>query len=66
MIINGKAEKTTAKTVLDLLREKELAPQLVAVEVNGRILNREEFGATPIRDGDAVEFLFFMGGGRER
>ncbi len=62
-MINGKTEATTARTVLDLLREKDLAPQLVAVEVNDRILNREEFGATPIHEGDAVEFLFFMGGG---
>ena len=64
VVINGIAENTTAATVLDLLRAKDVTPQLVAVEVNERILDREEFGRTPIKDGDAVEFLYFMGGGQ--
>jgi len=35
------------------------------VELNGDILEREQFEATCVKDGDAVEFLYFMGGGSQ-
>jgi len=34
------------------------------VELNGEILERESFATTPVKDGDEVEFLYFMGGGK--
>ena len=39
-------------------------PLYVTVELNGEILDRANFGATHVKDGDTVEFLYFMGGGR--
>jgi sulfur carrier protein len=39
-------------------------PEMVSVELNGRILRRSEFDTTALNDGDTVEFLYFMGGGR--
>lgn len=30
----------------------------------GEILDRADFEATVVKDGDALEFLYFMGGGR--
>jgi sulfur carrier protein len=32
--------------------------------LNGEILRRSEFDNTSVADGDVVEFLYFMGGGR--
>jgi sulfur carrier protein len=61
--INGKPDATEAKTVAALLQEKNIEPQMVSVELNSRIIERESYPTTPLSDGDQVEFLFFMGGG---
>lgn len=62
--INGKIEEVSGGTLLDLLKSKQIEPQMVAVEVNERVIDREHLATTPIHDGDQIEFLFYMGGGR--
>jgi sulfur carrier protein len=39
-------------------------PEYVSVQVNDRMLVRENFETTVIQDGDVVEFLYYMGGGQ--
>ncbi|MBN1359383.1 MAG: sulfur carrier protein ThiS [Sedimentisphaerales bacterium] len=52
-------------TVTELLKDRRVKmPEMVSVELNGRILRRSEFDTTSIAEGDKVEFLYFMGGGR--
>lgn len=64
--INGK-EKTvegSALTVSELLKLENVdMPEMVSVELNGEILDRDQFGSQSVKDGDALEFLYFMGGG---
>jgi sulfur carrier protein len=66
--INGKETSIDEKpdrTVSSLLEELDVAQrQYITVELNGEILERDAFGNTPIQSGDALEFLYFMGGGR--
>lgn len=62
--INGKSEDVQGSTVLDLLKAKNIDSHMVAVELNSKMVEREQLGATTIKDGDALEFLFYMGGGR--
>ena len=62
--INGKAEEVSGGTVLDLLQAKKIEPQMVAVEVNDSVLDRNHLATTTLNDGDRIEFLFYMGGGR--
>lgn len=62
--INGKIEEFLGETVLDLLKAKKIEPQMVAVEVNDSMVDREHLGATQLKEGDRLEFLFYMGGGR--
>ncbi|NGZ03152.1 MAG: thiamine biosynthesis protein ThiS [Nitrospira sp. WS238] len=62
--INGKPEEIQAGTVLDLLKAKSIEPQMVAVEVNDKVLERDDLVTTHLNEGDQVEFLFYMGGGR--
>ena len=62
--INGKPEDIQNGTVLDLLKAKNIEPQMVAVEVNDKVLDRDHLATTPLHEGDQVEFLFYMGGGR--
>jgi sulfur carrier protein len=62
--INGKSEDVQSATVLDLLKAKNLDPHMVAIELNSRMLERDELGTTPVKEGDRLELLFYMGGGR--
>ncbi len=62
--INGKPEEVSAGSILDLLQAKKIEPQMVAVEVNDVMMEREQLGSTQLKDGDRLEFLFYMGGGR--
>jgi sulfur carrier protein len=37
---------------------------MVAVELNDAMVERDHLDTTPVKDGDALEFLFYMGGGK--
>ena len=37
---------------------------MVAVEVNDSMIERDQLAATQLKEGDRLEFLFYMGGGR--
>lgn len=60
----GELEIDDGTTVARLLEIRKVKmPEMVSVDVNGSILDRKVFGETTLRTGDAVEFLYFMGGG---
>ena len=66
LIIKGKNEAVslTENTVLELLKVKKVEmPEMVSVELNGKILRQMEYATTLVKDGDEIEFLYFMGGG---
>ncbi len=62
--INGKPEEVPGGTVLDLLKAKNIDPHMVAVELNDAMVERDHLNTTRVKDCDALEFLFYMGGGR--
>jgi sulfur carrier protein len=62
--INGKPETIPGGTILEVLKAKDVSPQMVAVELNSKVLERDELAGTVVKDGDAIELLFYMGGGR--
>lgn len=66
--INGKETiipENPERTVDSLLEELDVSQRLyVTVELNGEILDRPAFETTPVKEGDVIEFLYFMGGGR--
>jgi sulfur carrier protein len=66
LTINGEAKEIAdGLTVSQLLTEEKVKmPEMVSVELNEEILDREAFADTALKDGDQVEFLYFMGGGR--
>ena len=63
LTINGKVENLEVSTVMDVLKAKNIDPQLVAVEVNTQMIDQENLGTTSLKEDDKLEFLFFMGGG---
>ncbi len=66
LVVNGKeTDLTDGLTVNQLLVEEDVKmPEMVSVELNGRILKRSEFETTTLNGDDKVEFLYYMGGGR--
>ncbi|NOX26419.1 MAG: sulfur carrier protein ThiS [Deltaproteobacteria bacterium] len=64
--INGEAEDIEAEklTVIDLLRLKNVeSPEMVSVQLNGDIIERQDYETTGISADDELDFLYFMGGG---
>lgn len=52
-------------TVAELIeQEKVETPEYVSVSVNEEFVQRDAFSSTSLKEGDSVEFLYFMGGGR--
>ena len=64
LTINGKPETLEVSTISDVLKAKDIDPQLVAVELNTQMIDNEHLATTSVKDGDKLEFLFFMGGGQ--
>jgi len=61
--INGKMEEVQGGTLSDLLKVKNIDPRMVAVELNSQMVERDLLETTSLKEGDEVEFLFYMGGG---
>lgn len=60
-----KKEAADGLTVSQLIeQEKVETPQYVTVTINDEFIESGAFDSTVIKDGDSVEFLYFMGGGR--
>ncbi|MGO9016478.1 MAG: sulfur carrier protein ThiS [Dissulfurispiraceae bacterium] len=61
--VNGEEIDTAAATLLQLLQEKKIKPERVAVEVNLKVLRRMDFERYLLHEGDIVEIVNFVGGG---
>lgn len=64
--VNGKEEvlEASSLSINEFLKIKEVKmPDMVTIELNGEILDRELFASTQIAEGDSLELLYFMGGG---
>ena len=61
--INGEAREVAEGTVATLLEELGLHPQLIVVEYNREILDRDKFDGTRLQAGDRLELVHFVGGG---
>lgn len=51
-------------SISELIKENNVAqPEMVSVQLNEEFLDRDDFAATILKEGDVVDFLYFMGGG---
>lgn len=61
--VNGvEREVRDGANILSLLADARLKPNLVAVEVNKRLVRSEKYDQ-PLKGGDEVEIVTFVGGG---
>jgi sulfur carrier protein len=66
IVLNGESRDVAeACSITSLLADLKIRSTQVAVEVNLHIVDRGAFEATALRDGDRVEVIGFIGGGKE-
>ncbi len=62
-MLNGNSrDLPEGMTIHSLLSELKLTPDKVAVELNRRLVRSEKYD-TPLKEGDVVEVVTFVGGG---
>ena len=65
IILNGQNTilKSNIDNIAKLVTYYDLSPQKVAIELNRKIISREEYSVTNLKSGDIVELVEFVGGG---
>ncbi|MBR3186918.1 MAG: sulfur carrier protein ThiS [Lachnospiraceae bacterium] len=59
-----KREVADGLTVAALIKQEQVeTPQYVTVSVNEEFIDADSFDTHVLKEGDEVEFLYFMGGG---
>ena len=61
--VNGELLDLAGKTVSEYLAGTNYDPKRIAVEKNGDIVPKAQYGETILKDGDTVEVVSFVGGG---
>jgi thiamine biosynthesis protein ThiS len=62
--LNGEPrEMADGHSVASLLADLGIPAERVAVELNLKVVDRQTFPGTPLREGDRVEVIGFIGGG---
>jgi sulfur carrier protein len=63
--VNGKHQEVSEGTgIASLLTINNVSqPDMVSVQLNGEFVLREAYETTVLREGDEIDFLYFMGGG---
>jgi len=63
--VNGKdlllEKEVTVKQLLEM--QKVEMQDYVTVQINDELVDRADFEVLTVKEGDTVEFLYFMGGG---
>lgn len=64
IILNGKdTELEKNITITELLQNLKIHSKVVVVEINGNIVEKDNFDNTFIKENDKVEVVRFVGGG---
>ena len=63
--VNGEEQEVQLPLNLtELIKQNNVEqPDMVSVQVNDDFVDRTEWDSPQIKEGDIVDFLFFMGGG---
>ena len=63
--VNGEAQEVSLPLNVSELIQKNnvLQPDMVSVQVNEEFAEREDWESIQLKEGDKIDFLYFMGGG---
>ncbi|HKC62894.1 MAG TPA: sulfur carrier protein ThiS, partial [Pyrinomonadaceae bacterium] len=63
--LNGEQRDVPASiTLSELIKNLSLAPERLAIELNRRVVRRNDWQQIVLTEGDRVEIVHFVGGGR--
>ena len=65
--VNGEVQEVQSGISLtELIKQNNVEqPEMVSVQLNDDFVDRNEWDTLEIKDGDVIDFLYFMGGGQE-
>lgn len=53
-----------SRLIIDIIRQNNVIQlDMVTVQLNGEFVFRDNYESTFVKDGDEIDFLYFMGGG---
>jgi len=64
--LNGKDTNMAGEglTLAELLKKADVEnPDMVSVQLNGEFVDKGNLDSIKVKEGDAVDFMYFMGGG---
>lgn len=61
--VNGEPKDIAGKTIAEYLATTNYDVKRIAVERNGDIVPKAQYGETVLQDGDSIEIVSFVGGG---
>jgi len=64
--VNGKDESVDKDSinVAEVLKVFDVKqPDMVSVQLNGEFVNKDDYESTEVKEGNDIDFLYFMGGG---
>lgn len=67
--INGKEQTIDEEriSVEEILKVSKIEnPEMVSVQLNGEFVKKGDYEGTYLKNADEIDFLYFMGGGRDR
>lgn len=66
VLVNGESRDVPDSITLEeFIEHLALAPERLAIELNRRVVRRAHWSQTILTEGDRVEIVHFVGGGRE-
>lgn len=64
IVTTKKQEVSLPLTLAELIKiNKVFQPEMVTIQVNEDFAEKEDYEKIQLKDGDRVDFLYFMGGG---
>lgn len=65
IILNGETQEVELPISLtELIKQNKVQqPEMVSVQLNDEFVDRNDWDSLQIKEGDIVDFLYFMGGG---
>lgn len=63
ILLNGKKETVNHHTILELLNHFKLSVHEIIVELNGTIIERNNYENQSISNNDCIEIIRYIGGG---
>ena len=66
--VNGEVQEVQpGLSLTELIKQNNVEqPEMVSVQVNDDFVDRTEWDSLEIKEGDTVDFLYFMGGGQDK